>query len=88
VLTHVNPDFRQEQLCEVRRLKSANTAQKLVQAQQRAACNDAATQASRGIPPIIIRLCDSSLVQTILKNGNKKMKSYTNTNIKLVDDIL
>jgi DNA polymerase IIIc chi subunit len=38
-------------------------------------------------PPVLVRMPNTSLIQDLLKQGNKQMKTFSIPNIRIVDDV-
>jgi hypothetical protein len=82
IMKHVNPAMSSECVLEARRLFGARG--KVGQGQ---GSSSSAENTSQRSPPVLVKLSSSTMVQEILKQGNKKLKSYSMPGIRIVDDV-
>ena len=95
ILQHVNPTITSQNVTEVWRLPArgrfqqqvGQLAQQSQQIQQSSRSSYGAENTPQRSPPVIAKLSSATLTQNILKIGNKKMKSFKDPNVRLVDDV-
>ena len=79
ILKHVNPEIPDDIIMEARRLAGPR-ATKVGQ--------PSTSSRTPGPPPVLVRLDGAATtVQDILKTANKKLRTYKNNSIRMVDDV-
>ena len=95
ILKHANPQITNNCVAEVRRLTARpNVGQDDVTnarpstSQQGAAPGPSSNQRrAPPVPPVLVKIPNSTLVQSLLRQGNKEMRTYSTPNIRIVDDV-
>ena len=91
ILKHINPQLTAENLLDAQRLTAARANSKLGQGLPDLPAGGQPSTSSqnsqRKEPPVIVKLSNINTAQDLLKNGNKRIKTYMNPQIRIVDDV-
>jgi hypothetical protein len=90
IFKHVNPQISSDHVIDIKRLAPRVKLGQDIPKQSSAVTTQRAAPAGQTLqvsPPVLIKLSSISLAQELLKQGNKKLKTYSNPRIRVVDDI-